>query len=100
MLHMVVATHGPETCPGAHPEMREKAMGAMKRMEEVSASLGISLQGGWTNMPAHTIYMLVDAPDAHVVSQCLMELGIFDWNVAVVNPVVTLQESMAMAEAR
>ncbi len=29
MLHMVVARHGPETCPAAVPELREMAMAGL-----------------------------------------------------------------------
>jgi len=36
-------------------------------MDEAAGALGITVQGGWTNMPAHAIYVLVDAPNAHVM---------------------------------
>jgi muconolactone delta-isomerase len=63
-------------------------------MDEVTKVLDITVQGAWTNMPGHTIYFLVDAPNAHVVNQMLAELHIMDWNTVVVNPVVTLEEAL------
>ena len=67
-------------------------------MDEAAGALGITVQEGWTNMPAHAIYVLVDAPNAHLVNQMAMELRLMDWNTAVVNPVVTLQEAATTAQ--
>jgi hypothetical protein len=93
MLHMVVATHGPETCAAVVPAVAEKALSASTRMSEVTKALGITVQGAWTNMPGHTLYVLLDAPNAHVVNQMAVELHFMDWSTWVVNPVVTLQQA-------
>ena len=98
MLHLVVATHGPETCAAVVPEVMEKAMSAKQRMGEVTKTLGITVQGAWVNMPGHTIYFLLDAPNAHVVNQMFAELRFMDWNTVVVNPVVTLEQAMEKAQ--
>ena len=94
MLHMVVATHGPDTCAAVVPEVTEMAKAGFQQMGESAKKLGIAVQGTWTNMPAHTLYVLVDAPNAHVVSQLFRDIHLMDWNTVVVNPVVTLQEAM------
>jgi len=95
MLHLVVATHGPENCTAAHPEVRKKFQSrATKRRDEVAKALGITIQGAWTNMPGHTIYFLLDAPHAHAVHQMLTDLHIMDWNTVVVNPVIKLEEAL------
>jgi len=94
MLHLVVATHGPETCAAVVPEFRDKALSVKQRMGEVTKALGITVQGAWTNMPGHTVYFLLDAPNAHVVNQMAMDLHLMDWNTVVVNPVVTLEQAM------
>jgi hypothetical protein len=93
MLHMVVATHGPETCAVVVPEVREKALSASQRMGEVTKALGITVQGAWANMPGHTLYFLLDAPNAHVVNQMAVELHFMDWSTWVVNPVIELQQA-------
>ena len=67
-------------------------------MDEAAGALGITVQGSWTNMPAHPIYALVDAPNTHVVNQMAMELRLMDWNTLVVNPIVTLQEAATTAQ--
>ncbi len=94
MLHMVVATHGPDTCAAVVPEVAEMAKAGFQQIGEAAKKLGITVQGTWTNMPAHTIYILVDAPNAHVVSQLFRDIHLMDWNKVVVHPVVTLQEAM------
>ena len=91
MLHMIVATHGPDTCPGSHPDIMEKVDGAMKQMDEVGARYNATTQGGWVNPPGHISFILVDAPNAHDLSGMVMELGLSDWNTVTVHPVMTLQ---------
>jgi hypothetical protein len=100
MLHMLTAIHGPETCAMVIPEIREKSLTAFKRRDEVAKKLGITFQGAWTNMPNHTMYFLVDAPNAHVVNQMAMELHLMDWNTVTVSPLLTLEESQRILEAQ
>ena len=100
MLHMVVATHGPDTCPAVIPELRDKRLAASKRMDEVTKKLGITVQGGWVNMPGHILYFMVDAPNAHVVNQMMVDLQFMEWNTVVVNPVTTMQEATARLQPR
>ncbi len=94
MLHMVVATHGPDTCAAVVPEAAEMAKAGFQQIDEAAKKLGVTVQGTWTNMPAHILYILVDAPNAHVVSQLFRDIHLMDWNTVVVNPVITLQEAM------
>ena len=71
---------------------------AKQRMGEVTKALGITVQGAWVNMPGHTMYFLLDAPNAHVVNQMFAELRFMEWNTVVVNPVVTLEQAMEKAQ--
>lgn len=94
MLHMVVATHGPDTCAAVVPEVAEIAKTGFQQLGESAKKLGITVQGAWANMPAHAIYILVDAPNAHAVNQLFRDIHLMDWNTVIVNPVVILQEAM------
>ena len=47
-------------------------------------------------MPAHTIWFILDAPNAHVVNQMMAELKLMEWNTVMVHPVTTLQEAAAL----
>lgn len=95
MLHMIVATHGPDTCPMTDPALAQKALSQNKRMDEVQKKFGVTSQGAWTNMGSHTTFMLVDAPNAHVLDKIAMELKLMDWNTTTVYAVVTMQEAMS-----
>ena len=94
MLHMIVATHGPDTCAAADPAVGEMAKSGFTRMQEVAGNHDSQIQGVWTNMPAHTIWFLVDAPNAHVCNQLMQELDVFKWNTVSVQPVITVQEAI------
>ena len=95
MLHMVVGIHGPDTCAAVVPVVKEMAKAGFGQMGETAKKYGITALGSWSNMPAHVLYILVDAPNAHVVSQWARDTHLMDWNTVVVNPVVTLEEAMA-----
>jgi len=95
MLHMIVATHSPQTCPGVVPELRKKVQTSFQKMDEVSKKLGVTMQGSWTYPGGHVSFMLVDAPNAHVVNEMGSELGLIEWNTATIYPVVTMAEVMA-----
>lgn len=99
MLHMLLATHGPDTCAAAVPEIMDMAMTGFQKMDDVAKSLGITIQGSWANMPGHVIYMVVDAPNAHVVNRLARETQLMNWNTVVVTPIITLDEAVAAAAA-
>ena len=98
MLYMVIARHTPDNCPIINKVSMEKMVSGTKRMAEVAKALGVTVQGSWTDMPAHTIYMLLDAPRAEALGQMAMELHLIDWNTSIVHPVVTMQEAMSRAQ--
>ncbi len=94
MLYMVVATHGPDTCAGFVEEYKQKALAASPRMEEVAKAHGVTMKGAWVGMVAHTIFMLVDAPNGHAIQDFVAEQELHAWNTVVMYPVGTLQEVM------
>lgn len=100
MLHMIVSTHGPDTCPAVVPALAQKMTANNKRTNDVAKALGVTIQGTWTDMPSHTIFMLVDAPNAHVLGQMAMELHLIDWNKSRVYPVITMQEAITQLQKR
>ena len=88
MLHMVIMTHGPETCPASHPEIREKCGTRLMQLKEGSAKHGVTIQGFWANPPEHVFYVVADAPNAHAINDLTSELELFHWNTIEVRPVV------------
>ena len=98
MLHVVVLTHGPDTCAAAHEEYGKMARESMNLRDEMSKKHGVTLQGAWVDAPAHTIYLLADAPNAHVVNSLMADLKYYLWNTVDIHPVVTLEEAMKLVK--
>ena len=98
MLHMVVMTHGPDTCAAAHPESGKMARDAMTKMDEVSKKHQVTVQGAWVDPPAHVFYILADAPNAHVINKFTMDLQFALWNTIDIHPIMTLEEAMQLAK--
>ena len=98
MLHMVVISHGPDTCAAVHPASAEMARNAMDQKDAVSKKYGVTLQGGWVDAPGHIFYMLADAPNAHAANDLMADLKFFHWNTIVIHPIVTLEEAMQLAK--
>jgi len=96
MLYMVISTHGPQTCPMAVPKAAEKMRYSMEHMNEVTKKLNIKVNGNWVDAPAHIIYMLVDANNAHDISRMTMELRLMEWNRVHINPVQPMAEVAKM----
>ncbi len=87
MLHMVVITHGPDTCAAVHPDLGEQARNGFGQMEEVAKKHKISVQGMWIDAPAHVFYIVADAPNAHAINDLMMELEFFHWNTVDIHAV-------------
>ena len=70
VLLMIVTARRPDTYAAIVPAVTEMTKAGSKAiMGEAAKKLGITLQGDWSNMPAHVMYILANAPNAHVVSQ-------------------------------
>jgi hypothetical protein len=92
---MIVAKHGPETCPASRADVREKYWDEIGRMREIAASHQVTIEGGWSNMPGHVFYVIVDAPNAHAVNAFVVEMRLMDWSTVDVQPVVTMEDAIA-----
>ncbi len=98
MLYMIVSRHTPEACPMINEASLKKMVSAYQRMGDVAKKLGVTPKGTWTDMPAHTIFMLLDSPTAEALGQMAMELNLVDWNTSVTHPVVTFEQAMATVQ--
>jgi hypothetical protein len=97
MLHMIVMTHGPETCAAVSKASGEMIRSAMARKEEVSKKFKCDIKGAWVDPPAHVFYIIADAPNAHVVNQVMQELKFMLWNTIDIHPIVTIEDAMVLA---
>ena len=98
MLHMVVLTHGPDTCAAANTEYGKMARDAMDQKEVVAKKHQVTIQGAWVDPPGHVFYILADAPNAHAINALMLELQFALWNIIDIHPIVTLEEAMPLAK--
>ena len=98
MLHMIVMSHGPETCAGANAEARGKASNGFSQLNAAAKAKDVTVQGAWVDAPAHLIYALVDAPNAHVINDLMRELQFFHWNTIDIHPLEVIEEVVARME--
>ena len=75
MLHMVIVRHTAESCPGRDPE--GPVHPCLRSLDTLMGERGIEVRGRWADPPAHVNYLLLDAPNAHVIQQLMMESGLF-----------------------
>ena len=68
MLFHITHVHTPETCTYRDPE---KARATLGKMLSSAEQLGVKLLGVWTDPPAHTIYIVVDADSAQKIEELL-----------------------------
>ena len=97
MLHMIVMTHGAETCAAINKTSSEMLKTAMSRMDEVLKKYQCFIQGAWVDPPAHAFYIVADAPNAHVVNQVMEDLKFMHWNTVDVHAIVKLEDAMGLA---
>jgi hypothetical protein len=63
-------------------------------MTEVLQAHGCTFQGGWVSKSAHQTFIVIDGPNAHVVDDAVVDLGLAVWNTSTVYPVITLEEAV------
>jgi hypothetical protein len=76
MLHMLVNTHNPESCAFRGQDEARILSDAFDRLDEGAARQGAVVKASWVNRAAHEIFVLVDAPNAHVIEEALLAAGL------------------------
>ncbi len=76
MLHMVVNSHNPESCAFRGQDEGRILSDAFDRLDVQAAEQGVMVKGSWVNRGAHEIFVLVDAPNAHVIEEALLGAGL------------------------
>lgn len=90
LLHMVTLTHGPETCPAGHPELRDKCGTALGRVPTEAPNFGANVIGFWADPPGHVFYAVIEAPNAHAIADLFGSLQLSHWNTIEVRAVVNM----------
>jgi hypothetical protein len=93
---MIIATHSPDMCPMVNPQIKEKSLPMLQKLEDIARAAGATVVGSWTDIPAHTIYVIVDASNAHVVSKAMIDTHLMEWNIVKVSPLTDMKEVVSM----
>ena len=88
MLHMVIVRHTAESCPGRPGN--EAVHPCMNTMQELIAERGIGVVGRWADPAAHVNFLVLDAPNAHVIQEVMMSSGMAGHTTTDVRPVLSM----------
>jgi len=100
VLHLIIATHGPDTCPASRQDIRETFLGELGNLGQTAQALDATVVGSWNDMTGHTLYLVIDAPDAHTVQRLAANARLMDWGTVDVKPLVELSEAVARIAQR
>ena len=82
MLHMIVNTHDAGDCAFRGEEERALLAGAVEALAAPGAVDGFEVRGSWVHRTGHEIFMLVDAPSAHVIETAMLARVREQWGVS------------------
>ena len=74
-LHMLVNTHTAESCGFRSDENREVLVGGIRGIADVAKQHGAIVVGSWINRAAHKFFVLIEAENAHVIDQIVVDCG-------------------------
>lgn len=103
MLHMLINTHNPESCAYRGETEDATLTAALRALQTSTGEHGLTVEGSWVNRPSHELFLLVDAPNGHVIEQALVDYGLVGRThtrvVAVVEVTPVLDEERQHAAA-
>jgi hypothetical protein len=97
--HMVINTHDAASCAFRNEENAQTLTGALDALSEAVAELGASIDGFWANRAAHTFYILIDAPSAHVVDEAFVKADLLGRTHTEIVPVFAIEEVRVRLDA-
>jgi hypothetical protein len=102
MFVMQISRHQPDNCPAFNKESKKTMQAVMKLMDTLPAKHGVKSLGVWTDLGAHTIYQVYEAPSLDAYWAFLNEPELFSWLAfnKVENRVVVGAEELAAILAR
>jgi len=98
MLHMLVNVHNPESCAFRSEQDDEVLTAALEQVGSISTDRGAALRNWWVNTGSHTFFILIDAPNAHVIDEIVREVGLTGRTHTQVYAVGDLGELMASSK--
>ena len=94
MLHMIVNSHNAESCAFRGKEEEELLVGALNRFTDSASGKALTVESSWVSRASHEIFLLIDAPNAHVIEDALLDAGVVGRTHTRILPVVALENLM------
>jgi hypothetical protein len=79
MFIMQISKHHADNCPMFNEKSKESMVALIQKMEPLLAKHAVKMVGSWTDIPAHEIYMVYEAPNTDVFMSMLMEPEFLGW---------------------
>jgi hypothetical protein len=79
MYVMQISAHRPDDCPAFNKESKKAMMAVMQQVDSLLPKYGIKLAGMWTDLGAHTIYNIYEAPGLDAYWAFLNEPDLMIW---------------------
>ena len=98
-LHMLVNTHTAESCAFRSDENREVLVGGIRGIGDVAKTHGATVTGSWINRAAHKFFVIIEAENAHVVDQIIVDCGWISHTDSEVYAVTDAETAAASAES-
>jgi uncharacterized protein with GYD domain len=92
MKHMVINTHNAESCAFRSEEDGKILGGALDQLGKAGSEMGVTVDEFWINRSAHAFFLLIDAPNAHVIDEVLLKAGLVGRTHTEIFPVLTSDE--------
>ncbi len=70
---LMISKHAPVDCPLHNEKTKKMWMDYVNAVGEIEKKYGTKSVGVWSDIPAHTVYMVVEAPSAEIFQKSLME---------------------------
>jgi uncharacterized protein with GYD domain len=96
---MVVNTHNAESCAFRSVEDGTIVVGAIDAFGKAVSDLGATVEGFWANRSAHSFFILVEAPNAHVIDEAMVRAGLVGRTHTQIYPVMTMDEVRTALDA-
>jgi hypothetical protein len=90
---MIVNTHDAGDCAFRGEEERALLAGAVEALAAPGAVDGFEVRGSWVHRTGHEIFMLVDAPSAHVIETAMLDAGFVGRTHTRILPVVVADDA-------
>jgi len=88
-LYGIYGSHTTEACPLNNQETRKRVIEGGPQIKQIAEKAGIKVVGQYHSGLEHTFLWVVDAKDAQVVENLMVQVGVHKFNALTIVPLTT-----------